>query len=346
MDQFLKISGILVWASLVVWVVLRLIYGKRWQIRIVEVFLLGSGLLKASKKLANELPRNVKKETLAEVATYTFIRLTRLGIFAVIIASIPIALLWIQNNKINDQNYLIESQRRSSLVLLMNNVLTDLSAEIEEQRHGAIGDSIISNFNSTRYSLSDPLVGRITSLSQGLLPYRFLVNGKLTDKEYSVERGQLLLALVNSNLDSTTYQNIYNSATFANSYLVDANLFATNLSGANLSGTNLSGAEFYGANLSRTNLSRTNLSGANLLEVSLSEANFSETNLSEANLFIGFLREVRSLYKCKNLDAELKKRLKKEKPCLFTSEGCWDNNTYPPPLQTTPEFKKNMNNLD
>ena len=75
----------------------------------------------------------VKKETLAEVATYAFMRLTRIGLVGLAIALIPIALLWIQNNKITEQNYLIESQRRSSLVLLMNNVLTDLSKEIEKQ---------------------------------------------------------------------------------------------------------------------------------------------------------------------------------------------------------------------
>lgn len=54
--------------------------------------IVGRGLVQSSRKLAGELFANVQKETLAEVA----------------------------------------AQRRSSLVLLLNNVLTDLSKEIEK----------------------------------------------------------------------------------------------------------------------------------------------------------------------------------------------------------------------
>ena len=298
MNQFLFYSGIILWVLVLGFIIIRLIYGKQWQRKIVKVFILGPGLLNASKKLANELPNKVKKETLAEVGTYAFMRLTRLGIIGIMIAIIPIALLWIQNNKINDQNYLIESQRRSSLVLLMNNILTDLSKEIEVQRTGISKDSL-AKLDSIGYQLSQPLIGRIASLSQGLLPYRFLVEGKLTEKEYSIERGQLLLALINSNLDSLTYCRICETSTFQSSYLrnaklFEADLFRTDLGEADLGeaalgeaalgGANLGGANLRRANLRRASLSGANLSGANLVEADLGEAALGGANLSRAYL--------------------------------------------------------------
>lgn len=361
MNQFLQYFGLVCLILIVVFIILRLIFGKKWQRKVAWVILVGPGLMGASKKLADELPNKVKKETLAEVATYAFMRLTRIGLIGLTIALIPIALLWIQNNKITEQNHLIESQRRSSLVLLMNNVLTDLSAEIEEQREDLDSTALITK-DSIGYSLSAPLIGRIASLSQGLLPYRFLVEGKLTEKEYSIERGQLLLALVNSNLDTTSLSLIWKTSNFSGSYLRNAPLY-----GAFLRMAELSGAEFSGAVLFEANLRGARLRGADFIETDLNLADLSYTNLQEANLFRTELYEAnlyssrldgadlsnsylfdanltkadfseadirgiyddgvdyskaRNLFRITGLDPILKQQLEKDKPCLFTKRGC------------------------
>ncbi len=368
MNQFLQYFGLVCLILIVVFVILRLIFGKKWQRKVAWVILVGPGLLGASKKLADELPNKVKKETLAEVATYAFMRLTRIGLIGLTLAIIPIALLWIQNNKISeqnekidDQNFLIESQRRSSLVLLMNNILTDLSKEIEKQREGL--DSVaLAKQDTIGYALSKPLIGRISSLSQGLLPYRFLVDGELTEKEYSIERGQLLLALVKSGLDSVSLNYIFFSTIFGAAYLRDASLIGADLRGAelyaaalqradlgeadlggadlgeaDLSGADLSGAvlfeydlsngAFYeadlgGAGLYEADLSGADLSGADLRRAVLSGAYLSGAYLSGAVLRRADLSKTQGLFEIEGLDQKLKQQLEKEKPCLFTKEGC------------------------
>ena len=173
MNQFFQILGVVTFASFILFLIFRFLYGKRWQQKIIQSFILGPRLLKSSKKLARELPVNVKKETLAEVGAFIFLRLTRIGIIGLTLAVIPIwllinqnKLLQKQNEKIDNQNLLIESQRRSSLVLLMNNVLTDLSREIDLQRTSKINKDSLEELDSIGYVLSHPLIGRIASLSQ------------------------------------------------------------------------------------------------------------------------------------------------------------------------------------
>jgi len=130
-NQFFKTFGIVAFIGLILFLVLRIIYGKKWVVKGGTRFYFGFGLINAFDKFFEELQhREVKKETLSELSAHVVWRLTRIGLFAALVAIIPITLLWIQNNKITDQNFLIESQRRSSLVLLMNNILTDLSKEI------------------------------------------------------------------------------------------------------------------------------------------------------------------------------------------------------------------------
>ncbi len=136
------------------------------------------------------------------------------------------------------------------------------------------------------------------------------INGfyPLPKKEYSPERAQLLLSLVNSRLDSITMNRIYESTTFDQSYLFTVNLRKANLIGADLIVANLSEADLVFANLSEANLREADLSDADLKNVK--------------NLDASQLQDAKSLYKVKNLDLEIKKELEEKKPCLFTEEGC------------------------
>lgn len=219
-------------------------------------------------------------------------------------------LLEVQNKKIDIQNALAEGQRRSSLVLIIENVLNDLSKEIDQHKIG-LSKEEVSALDTVGYKLSDPLIGRISSLAQGLLPYQMLMKGELTEEEYSPERSQLLLAIEGSNLDTTTLKSIYSGTSFASSYLVEVNLggvnfseaglLRANLTGANLTGANLRGVNFTGANLTGANLTRADLREAKLREAKLREADLREAKLTGADLWLA------DLWQAKLLTTDLRK---------------------------------------
>lgn len=207
-------------------------------------------------------------------------------------------LIDVQNSKIETQNALLEGQRRSSLVLLLGNLLTEISREIESQKTD-IDARRLDSLQNNGYSLSDPLVGKIASMTQGFLSYKMLVNGRLTKREVSIEKGQLLLALLGSNLDTVTYNKIYRRTAFTNAYLRGSNLSQyylkgirlgnadltySNLTGANFEGATLVGAKLDTANFSRGNFTRCNFSNCSLLNSELKDATFESAEFYAADL--------------------------------------------------------------
>lgn len=198
-----------------------------------------------------------------------------------------------QNDKIQIQTQLMEADRRSSLLPLLTAILNDIDYEIEEQRNGKPLSSI-KLLESTGYTLSSPLIGKISATCLGLLPYRILKGDSLSEKEWSVERGQLFLAIVNSNLsdESITKINnvtVYSSAYLRNTRLMNVNLFRAALDGVDLSysrisDTNISRAYLRNSYLMYTSFSNSNLSYSNLSNSDLRNAKFSDTDLRNANL--------------------------------------------------------------
>jgi len=183
-----------------------------------------------------------------------------------------------QNIKIEKQVYLQEASRRNNLVLLMDNILEKIYDEINEG-------------NGT---LSKPLIGRISALSQGFQPYYFLEDSTLTDRPYSPERGQLLLALVNSGIDTTTLKKIYKRTNFRQAFLKYADMDSIYLRGINLYSANLENTSLIGANLRNAFLYKAkfndaNLGGAKLYDANLVEADLIKTILRGAVLNRTFL---------------------------------------------------------
>ena len=207
-------------------------------------------------------------------------------------------LLNTQNERIDLQNNLLEAERRSSLIFLMSNVLDKVDDEIKEQRDD-FKRKLESVPDSVKYSLSKPLISRIVALSRSLRPYR-MMEGDTLSELVSPERGQLFISLMENGLDSLTQNTIMENGDF--SYTVIGKI---DLSGAELSQANLRGAYLH----------ETNLVWADLIWADLSRAIGLEKEL---------LAQTRTLYNCKNLPSELEAALKKEKPCLFTKEGCLD----------------------
>ena len=248
-------------------------------------FLLGPRLKESLTKM---LEGDLSKDNVAEVLIATLYRFTRIGLFAFLVALLPIGILTVQtvllsrqnelfqlqNNKIDKQNVrldqqtnLLEADRRSALVLESGNVM------------GLIGQELNDKEN-TEDSLSQALIARIIALSQTLKPYKYLnTDSTLTERKVSPERGYLLIGLVESKVALSSYNKISERANFE-----EADLRNAVLKGKFLSGINLKGADLAGADLWHTSLGGANLEGARLFEADLVNANLEGANLERANL--------------------------------------------------------------
>lgn len=258
-----------------------------WLRRASTAAILGKNLKESLNKLYSELPRNVQQDTMAEVTANLLHRLTRIGIFALVVGLVPLLILltqtWIldnQNEKLEHQNELISSQnllldqqinleegnRRSSYVFLMSNIMDKIDEELKNTRNG-------------RRYLSEELIGRIVSLSHAFRPYRYLENNRLIPSPLSPERGQLLYALVNSRLDLPTYDQIFAKANFSYSDLPRANFTGAYLKGINLSYANINHGNFKDAILDGANFQQSQLDYAIFDNTLMNEANFRQANL-------------------------------------------------------------------
>lgn len=88
-------------------------------------------------------------------------------------------LLNIQNTKIDIQNSLMEAERRGSLIMLMSNIVDQMSEEINDQKRDTLNKNPNADLSSVLYELSPPLIGRIAALSQGFRPYKTIQNDSL-----------------------------------------------------------------------------------------------------------------------------------------------------------------------
>ena len=168
-----------------------------------------------------------------------------------------------QNEKIDNQIELEESSRRGNLIVMMSNIMDKVDEELEKDW----------NKDSIR-NLSPQLLGRIIALSLSFKPYRFWHNGKLIEKPLSPEKGQLLVALLNSKLDYHTNQSIFRKGNFENSYLENAVFPDFNLMYINLQNSYMA----------KTTIGNTMLSFANLSNVDLRHSTFFKGDISSANI--------------------------------------------------------------
>lgn len=258
---------------------------KIWTGKKIAGFFIGRGLKDSLNNLFNELPNRVTKETLADVTTNVIWRFTRIGLLAVLAVLIPYILLYkqnklieYQNKKIDVQTGLLEADRRGALIFLMSNVMDKLDSELKEDW----------NSDGVR-NISPELIGRIAALSYSFKPYRFLSSDTLISKALSPERGQLLLALSNMQIDTICALEILEKCTFKKAYMAGINLNDANLKGVDLRGADLSGAylieaDLTGASLTGGDFCESQMEGAFLNGAFLNDANLSNANLSNAFL--------------------------------------------------------------
>jgi len=228
-----------------IFLLIRMIFGKQWKTTLFKKTVVGEDLIQAIEDSIKEAP-TISDNTKARLVGNLIFRFTRIGIIALLIAFIPIILLFQQNQKIDHQNDLITNQntrlgqqtnlqeagRRSSLVFLFSNVLDAIDKELREDD------------NNIR-DLSPQLVGRIISISKALKPYRYLENDTLIPKPLSPERGHLLVSILSSELGKETLSKIFRSADFSYSDLRHSSFFNTDMANIRLSHSNFEGSFFH-----------------------------------------------------------------------------------------------------
>ncbi len=206
------------------------------------------------------------------------------GIATFLVGLVGTLLLINQNELLSNQNTLIQRQmsleeasRRSSLVVLMSNIMDKVDDEINRQRTPADTDK-------TRYKLSASLIGQIAALSHSFKPYRYMDGDSLIKKPLSPERGHLLITLTRLPLDNRSLEAIYKSANFQVAVLQNTRLDSTNLRWVNLRGADISGANLSWADLTEADLTDTNLKGANLNRANLTKVYLDGADLRDVSL--------------------------------------------------------------
>jgi len=232
------------------------------------------------------LSQNVKLDTqnmLSSIQTDLFKKQILQSDFQNSLFSNQNILLQNQNAKIEQQIVLTEAERRSSLIFLMSNILDKLDEELK---------------NSAGREISDELSARIIALSNAFEPYHFFDNGKITSKPLSPERGQLLVALLSSNINEDIFiEKISTKANFSYSNLKNVKLHSKNLDGFNLEYSDFENADFQGSSLQMTNLRNCNISNAIFRNCDFSGANLlnstlDSTDLRESNFEGAFIKNI------------------------------------------------------
>lgn len=208
--------------------------------------------------------RRVERDTVKDVLYATLRRLTRVGAITMTIALAPLVMvllqtyylkkqndkLDVQNKRIEQQTYLQEAERRSSLVFLFDNIMNKIDEELRS--------------NPEQRDLSPQLIGRIVALTKALKPYRYLEGDTITSRMTSPERGQVLLSLIASRLSHNTCDQIFLLADFSYATLQHVNLDGAYLRNINLSNAILESVSLTGADLSHANFEGSEITDAHV----------------------------------------------------------------------------------
>jgi len=254
---------------------------------------------------------------IAVYLAYTKTRNWILGIIVSLVAGyagyLGTVLLIRQNQLIKEQTFLIESSRRSAIIFELSSILDKIDEEID------LFEKDTSKLPP--YLLSSRLESRIVALSKSFRPYYYLNGTELINRPQSPERGQLLISLLDSDIETN---NLFNKCdfSFADLESVDfekvnlkrINLNFANLKNANLqsikfdtifamitdfSGANLIGSEFNNCFLNnasfincafyRTKFERCILNNADFSNANMKATNFEEASLNNCNFNNAFL---------------------------------------------------------
>lgn len=170
---------------------------------------------------------------------------------------------------------LIKAKQQANLGLVMESLFAQVQEEITIQNG----------------KLSSETIGEIARISQSFEPYRYYPDVSLVNPELSPERGQLLLFLISTKMDTASFRRAISQATFAGADLEGANLAELNLRGIDLAGANLRDAV-----LNHVDLRDSDLRGANLWGAQMKRANLTGVDMRRADVRWADMEEVTLRY--------------------------------------------------
>ena len=260
----------------------------RWTKRLSSS-LLGKNLKLAITNFFTELEekRSVSKNTVSDLLSAIFMRVTRIGVYLILTSLLPIFLLLfqvyylrnqnelieIQNKRLDQQTYLQEADRRSYLTGVLDDMIKEVTTE------GYRNNGRISKVSSTR----------LIALSKILKPYKYLENDKLIDNPLSPERGYLLLSLLESNLDlgvilnNNTRESLLSQLNFSYAELNNASVTALDLNSIHLNFANLNESNFTKSTLIKSSFVNASLKNTNFYKSDIVKCNFNNSNLTGAS---------------------------------------------------------------
>ncbi|MEM7036715.1 MAG: pentapeptide repeat-containing protein [Bacteroidota bacterium] len=177
---------------------------------------------------------------------------------------------------------LIEATRHGDLIALVGDVLEAVSADLDQSAERVLREVTISRIAALTYALKPYYMVEMEGNQRG--KERPNQSG-MSEKVWSPERGYLLLALANMDIDSASFRAVKATASFADADLRKANLRGRDLSGADLRGAGFKHADMHQVNLSDADLTDAQLWGAHLDSANLRRADFTRADLrwTEAN---------------------------------------------------------------
>jgi uncharacterized protein YjbI with pentapeptide repeats len=176
-----------------------------------------------------------------------------------------------QSKLIEQKTELIEANRKRGLVQMMSSLLEKVDSEV--------------NVNPNR-ELSDETISRLASLSYSFESdsYDYLKLDSLSENGYSLERGQLLMALTQIPMSDNSFNKIKRKVSFAGADLAGADLKGLNLNWVDLRNANLKDADLSKAQLNESVLSGAYLWGSKLRKTQLNSATLKRVDLRWADL--------------------------------------------------------------
>lgn len=285
----------------------------------IKKFLLGQRLEDAihsnlSKVKNREIPNN---EEISNLIGAIIRKILKTRLITILIAIIPILLLFQQNRILNSQSKLFEKQnekvdkqnqlieQQNSMFQVQNNRLEQQTYLVESQRRATLSfefNSILNKIDeqlSKERKISNSLLGRIVAISRSLKPYRYLdKHGKLIEKQLSPERAQLLTALTKSDLDKKQLQEIFEQGDFSYSDLgseyIEGGLIFTDIdfTKINLNKANLRNVQFTGCKFINSNLKKSNLFSTFFIDCILDGSKLSVADLAVTHFWNSSLKDV------------------------------------------------------
>jgi uncharacterized protein YjbI with pentapeptide repeats len=221
--------------------------------------------------------------------------LIALGVFLVLIL---LSSYYIYSNENKKETERLVTEKQS---IIENAKMTQASRTPQLiSLYEAINKELKEDFgNDGKRDLSKGLIGRVVSLSESMEPYSYLKNGEINDRPLSPQRAELFDHLINMELDSSTYRQIFNDGNFSYSDFTDYNLANLNLVKLiqGISGNYMSDAQLLVTTMKRPNLKnsfflRTNLGktelygdfdGSDFTDAILIETNFKWSSVRNGN---------------------------------------------------------------